>query len=629
MGILRHGAQLAACVVTGGVATVAQAANPTPAQLLQYRPSQPGVAISTPTEAEVAACKVEVIGGASGASGYLLRDGAGRVVRKFVASKGVKASVDVWSYYLNGEEVYREIDGNGNNKADQFRWFGAGGSRWGVDVNEDGRIDGWRMISPEEVSQEVLKAVVTRDVGRLQALLINDNEFKELGLAPGDADKMRQTIAGAAQKFGQTVQALPGLSDKTQWVHLEAQAPQCVPAEQSGAKQDLVRYKTAAVLYENAGKHDWINVGEMVQVGRAWRLVGGPSAGNIGASGDDMSSGSSTFNVPPAAQPLITKLQEVDKNAPKPGETGAVVVQYNLARAAVLEQILAALHGKDADQWVKQLADSLSAAAQNSSAGEKTAQIRLAALKDKIVRDAPGTPLAGYVVYRDMQAENLLASQSAKDNQILKVQEAWREALKGFVEKYPQSEDAPDACLQVGMVSEFIGKEIEAKNWYTRLAQNYPQHALAPKAAGALRRLDLEGQPLQLAGPTLSGSNFNIAQLSGKVVVVYYWASWNAHGNSDFAKLAKLVKTYGGKGVELVTVNLDTDPNAAAAALRSAQVPGTAHLFQAGGLDSPLAVQYGVTVLPNLFLVGKDGKVVSRTVQMNTLEDEVKKLTEK
>jgi hypothetical protein len=49
-------------------------------------------------------------------------------------------------------------------------------------------------------------------------------------------------------------------------------------------------------------------------------------------------------------------------------------------------------------------------------------------------------------------------------------------------------------------------------------------------------------------------------------------------------------------------------------------------LYQPGGLESPLARQYGIMVLPNLFLVGKDGKVVSRTVQMSNLEDEVKKL---
>ena len=66
----------------------------------------------------------------------------------------------------------------------------------------------------------------------------------------------------------------------------------------------------------------------------------------------------------------------------------------------------------------------------------------------------------------------------------------------------------------------------------------------------------------------------------------------------------------------------------AAAPMQKTQAPGI-HLYQGGGLDSPMAVQYGVMVLPNMFLVGKDGKVVSHTVQMTSLEDEIKKLTEK
>jgi hypothetical protein len=42
-------------------------------------------------------------------------------------------------------------------------------------------------------------------------------------------------------------------------------------------------------------------------------------------------------------------------------------------------------------------------------------------------------------------------------------------------------------------------------------------------------------------------------------------------------------------------------------------------------MDSTLAAQYGIWVLPDLFLVDKDGKVLSRTVQVGTLEDELKK----
>jgi len=114
-------------------------------------------------------------------------------------------------------------------------------------------------------------------------------------------------------------------------------------------------------------------------------------------------------------------------------------------------------------------------------------------------------------------------------------------------------------------------------------------------------------------------------RVRNKVVIVYYWASWNTQAGADFAKLRTLLNTYASKGVELVCVNLDNAPGDAQAYLSRNPTPGI-HLHQPGGLDSPLATQYGVMVLPNLFLVGRDGKVVSRTVQVATLEDEVRKL---
>ena len=108
--------------------------------------------------------------------------------------------------------------------------------------------------------------------------------------------------------------------------------------------------------------------------------------------------------------------------------------------------------------------------------------------------------------------------------------------------------------------------------------------------------------------------------LSGKVVVVYYWASWNQQCPADFLKLQSLANSYGSKGLEIVCVSLDNSPAAAGEFIQKTQAPGT-HLYQTGGLDSPLAVQYGVMVLPNMFLVGRDGKVVSHTVQMSGLEE--------
>src|SRR5262245_14637675 len=98
---------LSALLLMGGASSV-WAAGPTVEDLLKYRPKQEGVEISSPADNQVANCKVEVIKGDKG-SGYLLRDPDGRPLRRFFDSDGDRY-IDVWSYFLNGEEVYREID---------------------------------------------------------------------------------------------------------------------------------------------------------------------------------------------------------------------------------------------------------------------------------------------------------------------------------------------------------------------------------------------------------------------------------------------------------------------------------------------------------------------------------------
>jgi hypothetical protein len=388
--------------------------------------------------------------------------------------------------------------------------------------------------------------------------------------------------------------------------------------------RDLIKYQRSTILYENAGKHDWLQTGEMIQVGLAWRLVDAPAPG-IPPEGAGTGDATAT-TMDPTLQPLVDELRKLDNEAPKSSENAAAVVQYNIRRANQLEKVIAKITKlEERDQWVRQLADCLSTAAQSSPDGDKATAERLQQLAGRIAKDQPGSSLAAYVSFREMSADYAIKL-NGKGQDFAKVQEQWLGRLAKFVQEYPQAEDTPDALLQLGMVSEFLGKEIEARKWYAQLTSNFAdKKPLSDKARGALRRLDLEGKPIELAGSTLDGKTFDIAAVKGKVVVVYYWASWNQQSVGDFARLKMLLSTYSSKGVELVCVNLDNSPPEATSILERAAVPGV-QLYQPGGLDSPFATQYGIMVLPNLFLVGKDGKVVSRTVQLANLEEEIKKL---
>lgn len=130
----------------------AAAASPTASQALGLTPTQPRVDYDRVREADRAKRTIQPQKDADGI-GWVVRDPKGVVLRVFVDTNGDQ-KLDLWRYFKGGQEVYRDIDANFNGKADAYRWFGAGGERWGLDPNEDGTVDSWKQIAKERPAAE-------------------------------------------------------------------------------------------------------------------------------------------------------------------------------------------------------------------------------------------------------------------------------------------------------------------------------------------------------------------------------------------------------------------------------------------------------------------------------------------
>ena len=137
------------------------AAPPSIEQALALSPVQDDVNYQTVDAAEAAECSVEDIE-IDGWSGWEVIAGDGSILRRFADTDRDK-KIDLWCYFDQGVEVYRDIDSDGNGKADQYRWLGTAGTRWAVDKNEDSKIDMWKQISAEEVTAELVNAVRGRN----------------------------------------------------------------------------------------------------------------------------------------------------------------------------------------------------------------------------------------------------------------------------------------------------------------------------------------------------------------------------------------------------------------------------------------------------------------------------------
>jgi thiol-disulfide isomerase/thioredoxin len=592
--------------------TLALPPTPKAEEIAQTQPAIPGVSVSTPAPADAARCRIEEVPGPDGKPiGHVVYDTNNRIVRRFLAVG--TPNYNIKSFYLDGQEAYRETDAKGAGKTDQYRWLGANGSKWGLDPQGTGRVTNWARISPEEVSKELFEAIVTKDAKRVDAMLPTEAELKALGLPGPEIAKVMQRAAGAAQRLTQTAQAL-NLTDKAKWVHLELSAPQTTPKDAFNGSQDLIRHRNAGVLVDRGdGKADVFQTGELVLIGEGWRVIDGPAPGS--PSIQESTETASAPPVPPAIQEFVKKLIDLKEDPANPAK-------LHTERAAILEQIVAKLQGDAAQEsWLRQLLDAYYTAA--SDGGSKEAGDRLAQWKGQIDKSAPGTPIASLAGYKVLSLEyrSRTRDPNVKPEELAKTQTWWKEQLEAFVKAYPNTEETPEAIYTLAMAHEYSKDgEAAAKQWYAKLAKDFPKNAMADTALGAVRRLDSEGQPFQVTGASLNGNgNVSTAQYAGKVVIVYFWASWSSRLKDEAAFLADLVKKHGAKGLEVVTVSLDGTPQQAVQAQNAVQLPG-AHMYQPG-----VERQYGI-ISPHIFLVGRDGKVVNKCALIPSLGDEVEKL---
>ena len=594
------------------------AQTPSPSQMLDstFAPKHDDAVLGTPSPDERKLCTVEHIKG-----GYVVRDPNGRLLRRFLDTNS-DGKFDVWSYYKDGVETYREFDttyktGRPNN----FRWLNEGGMKWGTgSLNANGKasIDTWRMISAEEAGYEAFQAVATRNYDRLRALLITDAELQSLQLSATTLKRINQARQNAPTKFHQLTSTLNLQSARFQRV--EGITPRCVLDD---GEHVVIKYASRPILYEINKKHDWLHTGEMIQVGMTWRLVDGPSTQEV------------AVDQPPVrpSQKLFEELTRLDESPPQVllKSKNAKVDAYLRKRIGLIQQIIPLEDANTQLTWYKGLFDNLSSLAQNSGAEADLKLIKQ--WKDEVVSKRPGSNVAAYATYRELWTRYALAMTSTDTKQIAAIQERWLEKLTDFVKQYPRAEDTPEALHQLGVGCEFDNKEDKAKAWYAQLIDNFPNHNLAPRARGSYARLNLQGKELQLRGPLLYEPNkvYDITQHRGKAVIVYYWASYSSNFDVDFIRLKRVLDANPKRGVELVCINLDDRADVARDALK--KVSGQwVHLYQAppnntgSGMYSPLAIQYGIHMLPTMFLVGRDGRVIHRSLQIGELEAELKKL---
>jgi len=118
--------------------------------------------------------------------------------------------------------------------------------------------------------------------------------------------------------------------------------------------------------------------------------------------------------------------------------------------------------------------------------------------------------------------------------------------------------------------------------------------------------------------PGADGTSQNLYAALGQYTILDFWASWCGPCRKDSPNLVALHNKYKVKGLDIVGISLDKDGDNWKKAIENDKLAWT-HVSKLMRWEDPIAKKYGVTSIPQLFLLDASGKVVARESHVKDL----------
>jgi len=143
-----------------------------------------------------------------------------------------------------------------------------------------------------------------------------------------------------------------------------------------------------------------------------------------------------------------------------------------------------------------------------------------------------------------------------------------------------------------------------------RYKERYPHNEYIPvleEQIKTIKKIVAGKQAIDFTINTIDGKTMKLSDLKGKVIMIDFWASWCMPCIAEMPHEAKLEKEYEGKDIVFLYISVDENTDNWKSAIAKHHIEGM-HMLAAGGIEGPLAKQYGIQGIPAYFLIDKNGK---------------------
>lgn len=179
---------------------------------------------------------------------------------------------------------------------------------------------------------------------------------------------------------------------------------------------------------------------------------------------------------------------------------------------------------------------------------------------------------------------------------------------------------------------ERLGNDKLAKEAYATFGELFASNnddrlkSYGEKMLSVARRLDLPGNSIDISGRTLAGTEFDWESYRGKVVLIDFWATWCPPCVAELPNVKKQYEKYHDRGFDVVGISLDQDAEGLETFIKERELPWVTLFDGEAGPEHPVAMRYGITAIPQVILVDREGLVVSMDAHGEELERQLENL---
>lgn len=253
----------------------------------------------------------------------------------------------------------------------------------------------------------------------------------------------------------------------------------------------------------------------------------------------------------------------------------------------------------------------------------------------------------GWEVQKKMikfQQDNMAKMELAQKTKDMATIEALQKEYTKFQEDFIKQNDAyvsshPKAFISVliieGMFNQATPDIKKIKGYYDQLDESIKKTKHGKKIK---KQLDELSNPIAVVNelkagdmapdftaPDATGKSVSLKQSMGKITIVDFWASWCNPCRAENPNMVALYKEFHGKGLNIISVSLDSDAAKWKGAIAKDGLTWT-QVSNLKEMEDPIADAYGVKLIPTTFVLDASGKILARDLRGAELKEKIKSL---